>query len=310
MRYRWHMRWVVSAALVLCACKSAPRPVAPDAEAVLAESERLLQQSDFVGARDRLLARTESEFPKPIQARWSLAVGRAWMGLGQPWEAYLALRDFADHHPHSELREQVAALLYQAGHDLATSGGGFLFFWSDRRGGRTCLQHLTTRYPDSQYLADALRMLGEMAMEDGEYDTARDDFREILVRRPDSEWAPLARFRFAMSLFASLRGPEYDLDQMQHATKELRDFLANPPEKPEMVRQARATLQQVLEWQAQRHLLVANFYRTIDNRAGELLSLQRAADPEFAATPAAETARERLEVLGQVAPAPPKSGGP
>jgi hypothetical protein len=110
---------------------------------------------------------------------------------------------------------------------------------------------------------------------------------------------PLARFRFAMSIVDSLRGPEYDLDQMQHATKELSDFLANPPENQDFVRAAEEARQRLLRWQAERHLLVADFYAKVGNRPGEVLHLRRATAPELAVTEAAERARNRLAALGE-----------
>lgn len=271
---------------------------------MLTEAERLVATGDHAAARDLLLAHPGSQLPKSLQPRHEVALARADLGLGEAWDTFLVLRDFADRYPHSELREQVVDLLFQAGSQLAASDAGFLFFWSARRGGVACLQHLITRYPESQHLADALRILGEIAFADGDFTLAQDRFRELLVRRPESEWVPLARFRFAMSIVASLHGPDYDLDQMRHATHELRDFMANPPENPEFMRQAQAALARLLEWQAERYLRVATFYADIGNRPGELDNLRKAAAPEFAATAAAATARERVAARTEPPPGP------
>lgn len=304
--YRAPMRSVL-VLLALCACKSTAPLRAEDAEVTLAESRRLVAAGDLPAARLRLQAYGRQQFPAALQPQFELLLGRLQMDLGEPWEAYLAIRDFADDHPHSDLREQVIDLEFEAGSTLAASDRGFLFFWSDQRGGRTCLEHLITRYPNSRHVPDALRILGEMAMASGHYGEAEERFRELLRRHPESEWAPLARFRFAMSIFASLRGPEYDLDKLESATRELQVFLQNPPENPTFVREATAALAQVLAWRAERHLIVASFYRTVDNEAGELLHLRAVVSPEFAHTEAAKEARRRLGSRGEALPvAPPE----
>lgn len=286
---------------VLAACGSAPPA---DVESLLAEGERQLANGDHEACLQLFSGRTEKDFPRGLQPRFALARARAHVAAGDYWEGFVAIRGFADNHPHSPLREQVVALQFEIGRALLRRDGGFLFFWSDRTGGRSCLEHLVTRYPESTYLADALRLLGELDFEEGNYRMAQERFRDLLRRRPESEWAGFARFRFAMSIVAELRGSEYDLDQMQHATREMRAFLANPPENPQFVAAAESALQQLLLWQAERHLAVADFYARIGKPAGEVVHLRKAAAPEFAATPQATAARQRLAALDPSAAVP------
>jgi len=268
-------------------------------DAILAEADRLMAAGDSAGCRDLLLAHDQDEFTRTLQPRYAVVLARAHLQLDEPWKTYLVLRDFADDHPHSELRDEAIELQYTAGKTLGYSNRGFLFFWSDRRRSQVTLEHLITRYPDCIYLADALRLLGEMAFEDGDFARAEERYRELMRRRPESEWVGLARFRFAMSITGSLRGPEYDLEKMQLAITELRAFLANPPENPTFVKQAQAASRRLLTWQADRHLLVAEFYARVGNRFGEVRGLRRAAAAEFAECEATSKARQRLEALGE-----------
>ena len=294
--------------LVLAACSSQPPLLPEGAQQTLDDSQQLLAAGDAAGARDLLLAHGEASFAQSLQPRYEVLLARAHIALGDPWAAFLVLRDFADHHPHSELRDQAVELQFQAGKALEKSGNSFLFFWSDRRAARTCLEHLITRYPNCDQLADALHLLGEMAMEDRDWLGAEERYRELLRRHPESEWAPKARFRFAMSIVSALRGPEYDLEKMEIASKELRAFLDNPPEIPQYVAEATAALQRLLSWRAERHMHIANFYQRVGNRTGEVEHLHAATVPEFAATEAAAAARQRLQELGN--PAPLVAGGP
>lgn len=283
---------------LLAACASGPPPIAEDAEPVLAEAEAMLAAGNHAGTRELLEDRDIQTFPRRIQDRYELTLARARYGEQDRWDAFEALRDFADHHPHSELRAQAEALIYEIGSELAASDGGFWIFWSDRRAGQTVLEHLITRYPDTQRLDDALRILGEMAFEDGNWKLAQERFRDLIQRRPDSGWAALAGFRFAMSIVNSVRGPEYDLDQLQLATRELQVFLDSKPENVGFVAEATAAQDTLRRWQAERHLIVARFYDRIGNAAGRQRALERAADEQFRDTVHGQEARTWLQQLG------------
>lgn len=287
------MRHALAALLLLAACASAP-PIAPDAEPVLTQAEELVASGQAAAARDLLQPRPAETFPKRIRDRYALTLGRALRATGANWDAFIAIRNFADQYPHSDRRLQVVELEFAIGRDLLRSGAGFWIFWSDREAGRECLEHLITRYPESPWMADALRLLGDVAFQDGEYQLAQERYRDLLRRSPESEWASYARFRYAMSIVATLRGPEYDLDEMQHATKELNEFLADPPENPEFVAAAQSARERLLGWQAERHWLVAGFYDRVGNRTGYLQQLHMAAADQFAATDYGKRARQTL----------------
>lgn len=283
--------------LLACAsCAAAPLS-APDAEQRLAQAEAHVTAKEWDAAMTALADVAGNACPARLRDRRDLALARAWQGKGELWEAYRVIEPFSDLYPHSELRPSVVEMEWQLGEALARSDRGFLFFWSDARAGRTVLEHLITRYPDTPRLADALRILGDMAFAEENYELAQQRFRDLMLNRPDSEWFVYAQYRFAMSIVASLEGPEYDLDRMQHAVRELRDFLATKPENPEIVRSAEDAVARLLQWQVERHLRIAGFYRRIGNVPGQRRHLELAAAPEFASTPnymEAVTARNAL----------------
>ncbi|MBM4062648.1 MAG: outer membrane protein assembly factor BamD [Planctomycetes bacterium] len=299
----FHRRAVPWLPALLAACAGAPAPV-PEPERVLAECEARLAAGDAATCRDRLLDLTDLAFPRRLRDRFDLALCRAHAALGDTWDAFEVAERFADRHPHSDLRGEVGELLWQLGGTMAQSGRGFLFFWSDRRAGRTVLEHLITRHPDSPRLADALRLLGDLAFDDEEYGLAQERFRDLMRKRPDSEWVPYARFRFAMAIVAGLKGPDYDLDRMQHATRELRAFLDGGPENPEFVRTATEELGRLHGWQAERHLGIAGFYHRVGNESGRRYHLALAAGGVLGTTAAG--ARAAAELAALAAPAPPQ----
>ncbi|MBL8729594.1 MAG: outer membrane protein assembly factor BamD [Planctomycetes bacterium] len=302
MRRRCRPKPLLPAVLLLAACASTP-PVDPDPERLLGTAEALVTARDYDQALAQLDLLSDTICPKRLRDRRDLARAGAHLGLGQYWDAFLALEQFSDLYPHSELRPAVVEMLWDIGRTLATSDRGFWIFWSDRRGGRTVLEHLITRHPDTQRLADALRLLGDMAYEDGNYELAQERFRDLMRRRPESEWVKYAGFRFAMSIVDSLQGPDYDLDKMNLAVRELSDFLATAPENPELVTKAGAALEKLREWRAERHLSIAGFYRRVGNVAGQRYHLDIASRSEFEGTAAhAAAVEQRAELDRATAP--------
>ena len=263
-------------ALFLTACASAPPLESAVGERVLADANARFEGGDYEGAQE----------------------AKVHLQLDDPWEAYLALREFADNHPHSELRPEAIELEFEAGKRLAKSDRGFWFFWSDKRGAKSCLEHLTTRYPNCPQFPEAMHLLGSLAIEKKDYMLAEERYRELLRRYPDSEWAPLARYQFAMSIYLSLRGPDYDLDRMEAAARELEVYVASNPENPTFRAEAEAAIATLRDWRSTRHVTIADFYRTVDNRPGEVEHLHLAADPQFAGTEAATEAAARLQEMG------------
>ncbi|HEB52346.1 MAG TPA: hypothetical protein ENI87_03720, partial [bacterium] len=199
--------------LLVTACATPPTPL-PDAALLVSAAEEQVKAAKWDDVLATLAPLADDACPRQLRDRRDIALARAQLGNGEPWDAYLTLRDFSDDYPHSSRRGEVTAILWQAGKQLAESDGGFLFLWSDRDAGRTVLEHLITRHPDTRRLADALRILGDMAFADGDYQLAQARYRTIILDRPDSDWRFYAQFRFAMSIAADLQGPDYDLAQM------------------------------------------------------------------------------------------------
>lgn len=308
MRSRWRLPALGPIVLfATTACVTQPLSLA-EADQRLGVAERHVAAAEWDEAQ-AMLATLETELcPKRLRDRRDLALARAWSGRGEPWEAFRVLEPFADRYPHSDLRPIVVEMVWQIGDLLLQRNGGFLFFWSDATAGRTVLEHLVTRHPDSPRMADALRLLGDQAFDAGNFQLAQQRYRDLMLHRPDSEWAGYAQFRFAMSTVAVLEGPDYDLDGMQVAVRELRDFLRNRPENPSIARAAEDAIARVLGWQQERHVRVAAFYRRIGNGPGELHHLELAASTEFATTPghaeavAARDAARAKAAAGALAP--------
>jgi outer membrane protein assembly factor BamD (BamD/ComL family) len=268
---------------LLGACTAVPL-AGPDAERHVAAAEAAVVANDPDLALAELDVLAEDACPKRLRDRRDLTRALALLAQGARWEAWRVLEKFSDLYPYSDLRPTVVQKIWEIGEALSTSDRGFLFFWSDRRASRTVLEHLVTRHPDSEHLDDALRILGDQAFDDDNHELAQRRYRDLMLDRPESEWVDYAQFRFAMSIVNSLEGPNYDLDSMQRGERELRDYLDGKTENPEFVRAATEALAKLRDWQVERHLFVASFYRRVANVPGELHHLDLAAGPAFVGT--------------------------
>ena len=275
--------------LLATACTTTTEPL-PTAPQVVTAAEQQVQSEQFDAAVTTLASIADQQCPKRLRDRRDLLLAQAQLGRGNPWQAFLTLEEFSILYPHSDLRGQAVDVIWNAGKTLIDSDGGFLFFWSDKRAGRTVLEHLITRHPDTQRPADALRILGDMAFDDGDYELAQERYKDIIFSRPESDWRFYAQFRLAMSLVASLRGPDYDLNRMELAAGHLREFLNSNPEGPQMVAETARALQRVKGWQVERHLSVADYYHTLHSIEGERYHLRMAASEQFAGVPGYEAA--------------------
>lgn len=277
-----------------CTTTSDPLPTAPQ---LIQAAEQQLEAEQFGEALTTLDPIDGLLCPKRLRDRRDVIIAQALFGQGDPWKAFVKLEDFSALYPYSDLRSRAVDIIWNAGKVLVDSGGGFLFFWSDKRAGRTVLEHLVTRHPDTQRLDDALKILGDLAFADGNYELAQERYRDIIYSRPDSAWRFYAQFRLAMSLVASLRGPDYDLARMELAAGHLREFLNSQPEGPQMVEAATQALVMVKQWQVQRHLDIADFYKTLASVEGQRYHLMLATRAEYQDVPGFEDAVKRREAF-------------
>lgn len=274
-----------------CASIDVPLPATP--AAAVKEAETLLAQQKPEAALLVLTHFDEEEFTGADLARRTTLLGKAYYMTGDSWTAYKEIKNFAQDHPSSPTAE-VADVHLKAGLQLLKSEGGFLFFYSDKKRGRQVLGDFLIYYHYSPRVPDVLHELAESAFRDEDYELAKERYSQLIQDYKSSEWVTLARFRVAMCYFYRLEGPAYDLGEMTRARNELRDFLATPTENPKMVKQARDALALVQEWLGQKHVMIADFYRTIDNRYGTLHHLRIAA-ADFPDTKGGQLARRRLK---------------
>jgi outer membrane protein assembly factor BamD len=94
----------------------------------------------------------------------------------------------------------------------------------------TRLESFEKAYPGSQYIDDALYLLGKAHQANKEQILARQAFRRVLDDFPRSPFAEDALFELAESWFLSVRGPALDPEPAEEALRAYRVYLGRFPE--------------------------------------------------------------------------------
>ncbi len=277
------MPWSIGGLLAIAACASTPLP--QTALEFLTAAQAALDAKNPHRARYLLEKVDDSSFKGEELARYMVLLATARTDLGKFWDAYLALEEFPRKFPTSRYRATAARLEYNAGKQLAGTGWTFLGMFSDLSDATKILEHFVTYYSRSQWLPDALRILGEAAYQQRAYDVAIERFQELAQRSPGSAWSDLASYRIALANFRLIEGPDYDAGQMERARRELTGYLQSDTTNEKFLSNARAALSTVLRWQERKEIQLAKFYVTVGKPRGARLHLQRVLDkpdPSFA----------------------------
>jgi outer membrane assembly lipoprotein YfiO len=86
------------------------------------------------------------------------------------------------------------------------------------------------RHPGSQYIDDALLLLGKAHQGNDEQVLARQAFEQLREDYPQSPYAEEALFQVAQSWYRSIRGPALDPEPTEEALKAFRVYLRRYPE--------------------------------------------------------------------------------
>ncbi len=148
------------------------------------------------------------EFEFSAEARFRQ--GRSLYRSGQYSDAFDAFRDYMLIAPVNPHLADVEQMLYRCGvGSLRSPKGLFGIFKSDETALST-LEYVAETFPAGDYADDALLVLGDYYRAEEDYPPAALQYRELLLRYPDSEWSFKARLNLAETYVARDRGDPYD----------------------------------------------------------------------------------------------------
>lgn len=258
---------------VLSACTTGGRVLPKTPLETLTAARAALDDEKPARAKTLLDRVDETEYRGEDFVRYKVLLAEALLGVGEPYDAFLAVEKLPTDYPTSVWRPDAERLEFEAGRRLSASGWTFLGLASDLADAQRVLRHFVTYWPRSTRIPEALRILGEAAYVTGDYEFAIHRFTQLVQLNPSPELVDLAAARIAMSHYKQVRGASYDGGQMARAREELVNYLQRARD-PARIEEARTALAQILAWQEIRALQVARFYLTVSRPQAAIQRLE------------------------------------
>ena len=234
----------------------------------------------------------ELGLPRQIAVTASIRAAGILRDRGEPMEAFELIekvdRKFPLHH------ERVAAgdLLAAIGLELAQDEPTFFGFFDTRGEAQEVLEYLILHAPWCARSDEAYETLADIYAQDGEWRLAIERLEQLVLNHPNSPRVPAARLRIPEVRLSSHKSPEYDRSELDRARRELEAWLRDYP-RSENERAARILLADALLRLADSDLVIAGFYRRVDNPYGARMHATRAIAEAEAAGDASRVERAR-----------------
>ena len=131
---------------------------------------------------------------------------------------------------------------------------------------RESFKKIVERHPNSSYAARARFLTGEAYYREAEFDKAIKEFEAFLAFFPRHQIADLVQYRLAMSYYDQLKPVEQDQGLTQKAIEQFRKLVKEYPES-RYATEALAKIDICRGRLAQKEVWVANYYFTQGNRS-------------------------------------------
>ncbi len=132
---------------------------------------------------------------------------------------------------------------------------------------RESFKKIVERHPNSSYAARARFLSGEAYYREGEFDKAIKEFESFLSFFPRHQIADLVQYRLAMSYYDQMKPVEQDQALTQNALDQFRRLVKEYPES-RYAAEALAKVDVCRGRLAQKEVWVANYYFTQSNPSG------------------------------------------
>lgn len=132
---------------------------------------------------------------------------------------------------------------------------------------RENFKKIVERHPNSSYAARARFLIGEAYYREGEFDKAMKEFETFLSFFPRHQIADLVQYRLAMSYYDQMKPVEQDQGITQKALEQFRKLIKEYPES-RYATEALAKIDMCRGRLAQKEVWVASYYFTQGNPSG------------------------------------------
>ena len=293
---------------LLAACGTSAKDVPEDAppEIVFAAAEASREAGELKVARD-LYERVYEDHPA---AREATAAG--WLEAEMMFQleeyksARTAFQSFHETHPLYRLGE-LENRLYKIGEELYVDGQSGLLglgILPTSSEGISTMEWIADKLRNGARADDALMFMARANMDQREFAEATINLEELLGRYQQSEWVFEARFLLGESLLSQNRGVPYDMLVLLQSKAVFRRYIeildrdeVRRVEYADRLVQAKEKIVEINRRLAEKNLLIADFYMSVERVDSARIYLEAAAR-NFPETDAAKDAEQKLEEIG------------
>jgi hypothetical protein len=265
--------------------------------------QRLLEQSaevrvDQLSASDadpdELADMLDLELPRQIAVTAAIRAARVMFEDDERMDAYRLIKKIDTKFPLHHERVAAGDLLYEIGASLAADTSSVLGLFKKSDDAPEVLEYLILYYPWATHCDQAYATLAAIYEADREWDLAIDRHEKLVLNHPSSTLRVSSQAAVPRLRLAALRSPEYDRSELLLAKREMEDWLRVYSDH-ELAPTVRLDLADCMRRLSDNDLIVARFYRTVDNAYGARRHAERALEEARVAQDAVrERAAERF----------------
>jgi hypothetical protein len=247
--------------------------------------------------------------PRQLAVTAGVRAAQLEFAAGHPKDAYYLIKKLDTKFPLHHERVTAGDLLVDIGLYLSEHPSHFLWVFESHDDAEEVLEYVILNDPWSTRCDEANATLARLYEEDREWKQAIDRNEKLVLNYPLSRFRPYCQARIPHLRLTALKSPEYDRSELIRSRKELEEWLTRYGGNA-LEPAVRDDLGDCLRRLSESDLVIARFYRTVDNDAGLRLHAERAAEEAKLAGDKgrAEQAQELLAKLPT--PAPPPSQPP
>jgi tetratricopeptide (TPR) repeat protein len=252
---------------------------------------------------DELADMLDLELPRQIVVTAAVRAARTMFEAGDRMDAYHLIKKTDTKFPLHHERIAAGDLLYEIGASLAADKSSFLGLFKKSDDAQEVLEYLILYYPWATNCDHAYATLAAIYEDDKEWELAIDRHEKLVLNHSSSPLRVTSQAAVPRLRLAALRSPEYDRSELLRAKHELEEWL-RAYSGNELEPTVRLYLADCMRRLSDNDLIVARFYRTVDNPFGARRHAERALEE---ARVAQDAGRERAaeEFVAELPPAAP-----
>jgi outer membrane assembly lipoprotein YfiO len=239
----------------------------PTAAALRAEAQKAFDAGAYQDALTGLLA-MQKNFPKAAEAedgQTHFLIAESYLNLGDYEKAHEHYRKVLKPGSGDDLTNRALSRIYHIGLFFVQGKAKRRFAGIQYNSASYGVEILTgekgliTLYPSLEYADDALLEIARYYFDRKQYPEAQSVYERLVRDYSDREWAELAEFQLAVTVYKQVRGVDYDQGPLKKAKRLFNLYRVHHP-RGVHIEKVRANLDAIAEMEAQHDLKVAKYY--------------------------------------------------